>query len=159
MGDKWVDLDPDKITSDICMRCGMCCKTTWVQSRYTRDGTDREPYLNAMFDDRPESEVSIAGGNVYVCNWCSHLKVTSKHENLNVHVYNVQKGMRSKDKSIKCDIYDDAPKMCTKYNCFLEANGRKRLPEYYNHISNLIVDRESEVREDEDNENYGKHGG
>ena len=131
--DEWVDLDPDLITSEICMQCGMCCKTTWEQDRFTKSGTDRAPYLQAMFADRDKSEVSIrnrpTGEYVAVMNWCSHLK-------------------RESPTSVMCGIYNERPQMCRDYNCFRAANGRKIMPEYYEMISKLIVDRQTELSED-----------
>ena len=129
--DQWVDLDPDLITSEICMQCGMCCKTTWEQDRFRKSGTDRVPYLQAMFADRHKSEVSIrsrpSGEYAAVTNWCSHLE-----EGDNLH-------------HVKCGVYKDRPQMCRDYNCFRAANGVKRLPEYYEMISKLIVDRQTEL--------------
>jgi Fe-S-cluster containining protein len=128
----WTDLDPDLITGDICMQCGMCCKTTWTQERFPSSGVDRAPYLKAMFDDRDKSEVVTRKRNgkevVSVVNWCSHLK--EKPENIH---------------HVMCDIYENRPQMCSDYNCFRAANGVKRLPEYYDLISKLIVDRKTKL--------------
>ena len=131
----WTDLDPDLITSDICMQCGMCCKTTWEQERFFKSGADRGPYLQAMFADRDKSEVSIRnrpdGEYVAVTNWCSHLKSSGLV-----------------NRTVRCGIYEDRPQMCRDYNCFRAANGVKRLPEHYDLISKLIVDQKAKPSDD-----------
>ena len=38
MTSDWKELDEDLITSEVCMQCGKCCKTTWIQERYTDSG-------------------------------------------------------------------------------------------------------------------------
>ena len=47
----WKDLDPSKITSEVCLQCASCCKHT---SRYTetkeRYALNKVEYLMAMFD-------------------------------------------------------------------------------------------------------------
>ncbi len=45
----WKELDESLITSEVCLQCGKCCKTTWTQDRFTKGGADRLPYLQAMF--------------------------------------------------------------------------------------------------------------
>ena len=127
--DDWVALDPSLITSEICMQCGKCCKTTWLQDRYTphknHPTSDKLPYLEAMFGRSPRSFVEPRGDDrVAVVNWCSQLMP-----------------------DLSCKIYKNRPQMCRDYNCFEAANGLKRLPEYYDHIKGLIDDakRRSEV--------------
>jgi len=117
MGDKWVDLDPDKITSDICMDCGRCCKTTWAQNRFTDSKTpqDRLPYLQAMFGRSPRTFVEQRSDKVACVNWCSQLMP-----------------------DLKCKIYENRPQMCADFNCFVEANAKKRPPEAYDHIKKLV---------------------
>ena len=112
---EWVDLDPDLIVSEVCMDCGRCCKTTWVQDRYAGSGQDRLPYLQAMFSRSAKTYVEPRGEQVACVNWCSQLKP-----------------------DLTCNIYKDRPKMCSDYNCFKAANGAKRLPEYYDHIKKLV---------------------
>ena len=123
--DTWVELDEDLITSDVCIRCGMCCKTTWAQpgKSGTVTAEERLEYLQAIFDDRPEdrnetTDVKAVGNNVHVVNWCRQLDVT--------------------DEFRTCKIYENRPQMCRNYNCFREANGKKRLPQYYDFIKNII---------------------
>jgi len=119
MSDKWVDLDPDKITPDICMDCGRCCKTTWVQARFTGSSAatrqDRLPYLQSMFGRSPRTFVEKRGEKVACVNWCSQLMP-----------------------DLKCNIYENRPQMCRDFNCFFEANAKKRLPEAYDHIKKLV---------------------
>ena len=122
--EKWVDLDPSLITSEICMQCGRCCKTTWIQDRWTEHEnhprSDKLPYLQAMFGRSPRSFVeprkaSDGTDKVAVVNWCTQLMP-----------------------DLSCKIYKDRPQMCRDYNCFKAANGTKKLPEYYDFIKGLI---------------------
>lgn len=122
--EEWVDLDPSLITSEICMQCGRCCKTTWIQDRWTEHEnhpqSDKLPYLQAMFGRSPRSFVeprkaSDGTDKVAVVNWCTQLMP-----------------------DLSCKIYKDRPQMCRDYNCFKAANGRKKPPEYYDFIKGLI---------------------
>ncbi len=86
---------------------------------------------------------AMAGEYAAVTNWCSHLE-----EGDNLH-------------HVRCGVYEDRPQMCRDYNCFRAANGRKIMPEYYEMISKLIVDRQTELSEDrhnEDEQNCGWDG-
>ncbi len=117
---EWVDLDPSLITSEVCMQCGKCCKTTWIQKRYStrKNGPDNDklPYLQAMFGRSPRSFVEERGPDkVAVVNWCTQLMP-----------------------DLKCKIYNNRPQMCRDYNCFTAANGKKTLPEYYEFIQGII---------------------
>ena len=116
MDDDWVDLDPDLITSDVCTDCGRCCKTSWIQPRHTTNGSDRLPYLQAMFGRSPRTFVELRKDKKVACvNWCSQLMP-----------------------NLKCKIYENRPQMCRDFNCFKEANGEKRLPEAWDHIKKLV---------------------
>ena len=115
----WKKLDESLITSEVCLQCGKCCKTTWIQDRRTKaknhDG-DKFEYLQAMFGRSPRSFVELRPNNkVAVVNWCSQL-----------------------NPDLTCNIYKDRPQMCIDFNCFKEANGRKGFPEYFDHIKSLI---------------------
>lgn len=115
------ELDEDLITSEVCMQCGKCCKTTWIQERYTDSGQDRLDYLQAMFSRSPRSFVEVRPNRpgkpekVAVCNWCSQLMP-----------------------NLSCGIYESRPTMCQVYNCFTAANSGKRDPEYFEFIQTLI---------------------
>jgi Fe-S-cluster containining protein len=118
---EWKDLDTDLITEEVCMQCGMCCKTTWWQDRYTtdkKDPKDKVNYLRAMFADRDKSEIVFNEDKVGVINWCSHLV--------------------KEDGKAFCGIYKNRPHMCRTYNCFQEANGRRGYPQYYDKIMKII---------------------
>jgi len=112
---EWVDLDPDLITSDVCTDCGRCCKTSWIQDRRSSNGSDRLPYLQAMFGRSPRTFVEQRGEKVACVNWCSQLMP-----------------------DLKCKIYENRPQMCVDFNCFKEANGQKRLPEAWDHVKKLV---------------------
>ena len=115
----WRELDENLITSEVCMDCGRCCKTTWIQPRWTHHNehpdSDKLPYLQAMFGKSSRSYVEERGDKVAVVNWCSNLQP-----------------------DLSCGIYKDRPGMCRAYNCFKAANGSKRLPEYWTHIKKLV---------------------
>lgn len=120
LSNDWEPLDESLITSDICLECGRCCKTSWIQERYTtpKDPADRKdkfPYLQAMFELNPKSFVTASDDKVKVTNWCSQLMQDNR-----------------------CRIYENRPEMCSTYNCFKAANGMKQLPEFYDHIKKLI---------------------
>ena len=111
----WDELDESLITSEVCLQCGKCCKTTWTQDRFTKGGADRLPYLQAMFGRSARTFVEAREKKVACVNWCSQLMP-----------------------DLKCNIYQNRPQMCIDFNCFKEANGRKRLPEFWTHIKKLV---------------------
>ena len=106
-------LDENLITSDVCVQCGRCCKTTWLQPRWNKaernsHRVDKIPYLKEMFSQSTTSFVEERGDKVAGVN------------------------------TFKCGIYETRPDVCAAYNCFTAANGMKRNPEYFDFIKGLI---------------------
>ena len=58
------ELDEDLITSEVCMQCGKCCKTTWIQAMFSRSPRS----FVEVRPNRPGKPEKVA-----VCNWCSQL--------------------------------------------------------------------------------------
>ena len=130
-------LDEDLITSDVCIQCGRCCKTTWLQPRWNKAERNREkygervdkmPYLREMFSQSTTTFVEERGDTAAVITWCPNLKQDAF--------------CPSKDwdgnPTYKCGIYKNRPDVCSAYNCFTAANGQKRNPEYFEFIKGLI---------------------
>ena len=127
------ELDDSLITSDVCTQCGRCCKTTWVQDRFNKakrweKPIDKVPYLEAMFSQSTTTFVEPRGNKVAVVNWCPNLKQDAFCPTRDW----------DGNPTYKCGIYKDRPDVCSAYNCFTDANGQKRNPEYFDFITGLI---------------------
>ena len=70
----WKDLDPNKITSTVCMQCAACCKHTvrYIEN-LERYATQKVEYLMAMHDKPKEDFViETTSANIsksYPENW------------------------------------------------------------------------------------------
>ena len=119
----WKDLDPSKITSSVCLKCGVCCKHT---SRYyestERYAKRKVEYLIAMLG-KPESDFEIISPDKNNSNkWLK--KITFNCVQLN--------------SDNTCKIYENRPEICREYNCFVTANLNKLLPENYENIEKYV---------------------
>ena len=117
---EWKELDQDLITSEVCIQCAACCKTTtYVDKTTERYAREYVEYGMAMWG-YPKDRFKIVAkpNNIW------EVKVTHKCVQLNV--------------DNTCKLYDTRPHICKKFNCFWSANIGKRYPENYDHIKKVI---------------------
>lgn len=116
----WKDLDPNKITSTVCMQCAACCKHTvrYIEN-LERYATQKVEYLMAMHD-KPKEDFVI--------------------ETTRDNKWRVSATFKCKQllPDNGCKIYKNKPFTCTKYNCFTSANISKRYPENWKVIKKLV---------------------
>ena len=115
----WKELDRDLITSEVCVQCAACCKTTTHADKTTlRYAEEYIEYGMAMWGYPRERFKLVKFPNKYT------VRVTHKCVQLNV--------------DNTCKLYDTRPYICKKYNCFWSANISKTYPEKYDHIKKVI---------------------
>ena len=111
--------DVNLITSDICLQCAACCKTTTRAEKTTkRYAEDYIEYGMAMWGYTRDKFVIQGKGNRWV------VLVTHNCVQLN------------KDNS--CKLYERRPAICKKYNCLWSSNIDKRLPQSWPIIKDLL---------------------
>ena len=92
------------ITSDVCIRCGSCCKLT--VGTLIEDEKAKEWY-NVIARQTDTIDILDDGRIRFRC---PQLKVTQE------------------DGFKLCQVYQDRPKVCADYNCFHMANLKADLP-------------------------------
>lgn len=102
------------ITSDVCIRCGSCCKLTVPFDKTM--GEKQEEWYNVIVKQTDTIEVKSDGRLRFYCPKMNH----------------------TKDGLKLCGIYEDRPRVCSDYNCFHMANHRGRPPENYEMIKGII---------------------
>ena len=119
----WKDLDPDKITSDVCLKCAACCKHT---SRYyetsERYAKRKVEYLIAMLGKSKDDFKIFSPKKNNSDEWL--IQVTFKCVQLN--------------SDNTCKVYKSRPEICSKFNCFVTANLTKKFPENYENIKKYV---------------------
>jgi Fe-S-cluster containining protein len=112
--------DTNLITSEVCLQCAACCKTTTrtekTKQRYVEEYIE---YGIAMWGySRDKFRVVQGKGKRWI------ISVTHNCVQLN--------------KDNTCKLYDRRPKICKKYNCLWSANIDKRVPEAWPKIKKLL---------------------
>ena len=124
-------LDDTLITSDVCIRCGHCCK--WTSATQITNGHGPEwmnvilgsnPLLSIRYHNKrdvefPDGRKSKGATPFEIVARCPQLKTNEEGHKL-------------------CAIYEDRPTTCSKYNCFDMANKLKRRPENFEFIAEII---------------------
>ena len=129
MKPKWVKQDPSLIHSDICIRCGACCKATLnVHQPFPEDKEHKRQkieYISTIFGDIDGIKVvditNSASGKtrVMIRRVCPKLDTT-------------EEGFKV------CSIYNDRPVVCKSFNCIQTANHNEQAPENWDNIKKLI---------------------
>ena len=110
------------ITSDVCIRCGSCCKLT-IGTPAPGPGKDEKKkervkeWYNVIA--RQTDTIDILD-DCRIRFRCPQLKVTQE------------------DGFKLCQVYEDRPEICSAYNCFHMANLKGRPPENYEMIKGII---------------------
>ena len=128
---EFVPLDTSLITSDVCIRCGHCCKFTSPTQLQGDTGTEwmdvilgTNPYIELKYHNKVD--VQRSDGTIQenmtpfeIVARCPQLKTNEEGHKL-------------------CAIYEDRPTTCSRYNCFDMGNKMKRRPENFEFIAGLI---------------------
>lgn len=130
-------LDDSLITSDVCIKCGHCCKwTSEMQSCHPVIGPE---WLNVIAKQSDKTHLKW-----YENETEDHL---SKSENKVIREdrarfkiqFTCPKLEIDEEAGTKiCTIYEDRPKVCSNYNCFRNANNLNQRPENWNYIKGII---------------------
>ncbi len=130
-------LDESLINSDVCLKCGHCCKwTSEMQHCHPKDGpewlsviakqndkTNLKWYANEVTEHYSKSEDKL------IREERAQFKIQFTCPKLDI---NKEAGTKT------CTIYEDRPKVCSNYNCFRNANQLNQRPENWNFISSII---------------------
>ena len=124
-------LDESLINSDVCIRCGHCCK--WTSTTQLTNGKGEE-WLDVMIGTNPHAKMMkhnkrdllLPNGNVgrkslpfEITFTCPQLKTNDEGHKL-------------------CQIYKDRPQICSDYNCFEHSNRLGRRPQQWDKIKKII---------------------
>ena len=124
-------LDHTLINSDVCIRCGHCCK--WTSKTQIANGSGPEwmdtilgtnPYLEVKYHNKRDVEFTDGRKAKGVTPFeivarCPQLKTNEEGHKL-------------------CAVYENRPTTCRRYNCFDMSNKMKRRPENFENIARII---------------------
>jgi Fe-S-cluster containining protein len=124
-------LDESLINSDVCIRCGHCCKWTTATQLTNDKGVE---WLDVMIGTNPKAKM------------LKHNKRTIKKPSGEVMrdstPFEIQftcPQLATNDEGHKlCSIYKDRPTICSDYNCFESSNINKRRPQQWDKIKDII---------------------
>ena len=134
----YIPLDESLINSDVCIRCGHCCKWTTP----TAFGNDsRIEWMEAIVSDNPHVEI-VPHNKIDDGRYPYELKVTCSQ-------------LDTSDGFFKCKMYKNRPKACSEYNCFAWSNKLKRRPEAFHkqqkaikEVHGIDVEYQNEMKPD-----------
>lgn len=109
------------ITSDVCLRCGSCCKLTVS----TKSASDRST--------KKQKEKTVEWYNV-IARQTDTIEI---YDDGRIRFHCPQL-LKTSDGMKTCQVYKDRPKICSDYNCFHMANLKGRPPENYEMIKGII---------------------
>jgi len=124
-------LDESLITSDVCIRCGFCCK--WTSTTQLANGIGEE-WMDVMIGTNPNARM--------VKHNKRDVDVMGKGLGRNVTPFEIEftcPQLKTNDEGHKlCSIYMDRPKVCSSYSCFEASNKGKRRPQGWDRITKAI---------------------
>lgn len=124
-------LDESLINSDVCIRCGHCCK--WTSTTQVTNGPGEE-WLDVMIGSNPH--VNMRKHNK------RHLKLPNGKYMGNATPFEIEfrcPKLKTNEEGHKlCSIYKDRPKICSDYNCFEHSNRLQRRPQQWDKIKGII---------------------
>lgn len=113
-------LDETLITSEVCIRCGSCCKMTTAPLRTNANGVEWYKVIVQQTDRIKLVNIDPENETTKIRFVCPKLVIDN-------------------DAGTKmCSIYESRPTVCRNYNCFDQANKRKRRPEQFQFIADII---------------------
>lgn len=114
------NLNEDLITSDVCVKCGSCCKMTTEYIRCSPVGL--EWYKTVV---EQNDLIRLVAFN-------------EKEEKVKIRFTCPKLVVDQQQKTFTCSIYQDRPQVCRAYNCFRTANIANRRPERWDYIKGII---------------------
>ena len=128
---KYKPLDKSLITSEVCIRCGHCCK--WTSTTQVSNGPGPE-WLDVVIGDNPYTEMKKHNKR--------DLMLPTGMEMKNATPFEIEfrcPQLKTNEEGHKlCSIYESRPKICRDYNCFEASNRAERRPENFARISEII---------------------
>jgi len=125
----WIDQSPELINSDICIRCGHCCKATLpVHQPFTVDDNHKRQkteYIATVFADVDTIKVvditnsKTGTTKVVVVKTCAKLDINKEGHKV-------------------CSTYENRPVVCKAFNCITTANHSQTTPQNWDVIKELI---------------------
>ena len=134
---KWVKQDPKLINSDVCIRCGHCCKLTLqVHQPFPTDDAHKKQkidYVATVYDDVKVDTLKI----IDITNSLSG-KTTVRVQKTCPKLQTSEEGFKT------CSIYDKRPVVCKAFNCIATANHSEQTPQNWDVIKKLIIEYPTE---------------
>ena len=129
-------LDESLITSEVCVKCGHCCKWT-SEMQHCHPDIGKE-WLDVIAKQSDTTQLL----------WYDNDKVQHKSSSGNTDAqmrgqfrirFTCPKLEVDKEAGTKmCTIYEDRPTVCRNYNCFRDANFKNQRPENWDYIAGII---------------------
>ena len=101
------------ITSEVCIRCGSCCKLTVGEKGVSEKAKE---WYNVIARQTDTINILDDGRIRFYCPKMNH----------------------TDDGLHLCTVYEERPRVCSDYNCFHMANLQGRPPENYEMIKGII---------------------
>lgn len=124
-------LDESLINSDVCIRCGHCCK--WTSSTQVANGNGEE-WLDVMIGTNPNAKMLKHNKR--------DMQVPGRGVMRNATPFEIEfrcPQLKTNDEGHKlCAIYQDRPKICSDYNCFEQSNRLQRRPQQWDKIKRIV---------------------
>lgn len=132
MEKEFIPLDDSLITSEVCMRCAQCCKSTSTTQYASHNATD---YIDTVIGDREGIEIQWHNPVNLEMSDLDEKEVAIKHP---YEVVFACPKLKEKDGLKFCSIYENRPSVCKDFNCFTRANEKKIRPSGWNIIKDTI---------------------
>lgn len=113
-------LDESLITSEVCVKCGSCCKMTTDRIRCSKYGL-------------PWYEVVVEQNDLIRL-----VDFNEKEESIKIRFTCPKLVVDEQQKTFMCSIYPTRPDVCANYNCFRNANNRNIRPQRWDYIKGII---------------------
>lgn len=113
-------LDESLINSDVCIKCGSCCKMTTENIRCSSYGL---PWYKTVVEQTDRIKL---------------VDIDPKNEKLKIRFFCPQLEVNTEQRTHVCKIYENRPNVCRDYNCFRDANNKGRRPQKWNYIKDII---------------------
>ena len=130
-------LDESLINSDVCVKCGHCCKwTSEMQHCHPETGPE---WLNviAKQNDRTKLKWYACEAKEYYSK-SEDKPIIEKRAQFRIE-FTCPKLDIDEEKGTKmCSIYESRPKVCSNYNCFKNANRLNQRPQAWDKIKQII---------------------
>ena len=117
---EFIPLDESLITSEVCMRCAQCCKSTSTTQYTTKEAID---YIDTVVGDRENVRIQWHNPVKVEMSDSTDRQVAVKHP---YEVVFICPKLKEENGLKTCSIYENRPMVCQDYNCFAKANKKKQ---------------------------------